>query len=163
VILEDSERDRPKASPTDEDEHHTFLILDRHVQSIPWESLPSLRGRSISRIPSLAFLADRLALSKHLLPSSTSSLASAFANMDVSSDSMDSTPTPEAPPSSFVFPMDVRNGFYILNPSGDLKKTQDQFEPWIKQMKEIGWEGIVGRVPSEGELMQALGSKDIVV
>ena len=85
--------------------------------------------------------------------------------MDVSSDSLDSwsTPSPEAPPSNFAFPIDVRNGFYILNPSGDLKKTQDQFEPWIKQMKEIGWEGIVGRAPSEGELIQALGSKDIVV
>ncbi len=41
-------------------EEHTFLILDRKVQQIPWESIPILRGRSISRIPSISFLFDRL-------------------------------------------------------------------------------------------------------
>jgi separase len=144
AVLEESEHDRPTASSAEEDEHHTFLVLDRHVQSFPWESLPALRSRSISRIPSLAFLTDRLHLAKHLAPTPPRSKTA-------------------SPASDFSFPIDVASGFFVLNPSGDLKKTQEQFEPWIAKMKALGWEGIVGRAPSEGELLQALGSKDLVV
>ncbi|EGG06631.1 uncharacterized protein MELLADRAFT_36075, partial [Melampsora larici-populina 98AG31] len=39
---------------------HLFLILDKNLQGFPWEVLPHLRGHSISRIPSLSFLRDRL-------------------------------------------------------------------------------------------------------
>lgn len=39
---------------------HTVLILDKRLQMLPWESIPSLRQRSVSRLPSLAFLRDRL-------------------------------------------------------------------------------------------------------
>lgn len=39
---------------------HLFLVLDKNLQGFPWEVLPHLRGHSISRIPSLSFLRDRL-------------------------------------------------------------------------------------------------------
>ncbi|KAH9812227.1 peptidase family C50-domain-containing protein [Melampsora americana] len=49
---------------------HLFLILDKNLQGFPWEVLPHLRGHSISRIPSLSFLRDRLlALEESPLPS----------------------------------------------------------------------------------------------
>ena len=39
---------------------HTFLVLDKNVAGIPWESIPILRAKSISRIPSVDFLLDRI-------------------------------------------------------------------------------------------------------
>ena len=42
----------------------SFLVLDKHVQMIPWESLPILRGHSISHVPSVAFITDRMVLAR---------------------------------------------------------------------------------------------------
>ncbi|KAG4304549.1 hypothetical protein PORY_001942 [Pneumocystis oryctolagi] len=39
---------------------HLILVLDKSVQSFPWESLPCLRKLSISRVPSLYCIYDRL-------------------------------------------------------------------------------------------------------
>ncbi|RKO91964.1 peptidase family C50-domain-containing protein [Blyttiomyces helicus] len=41
---------------------HIVLIPDKHLQALPWESIPILRGRPVSRLPSLCFLRDRLLL-----------------------------------------------------------------------------------------------------
>ncbi len=37
---------------------HTVLILDEALQEVPWECMPSLRTRSVSRMPSLSLLLD---------------------------------------------------------------------------------------------------------
>ncbi|SPO45721.1 related to Separin [Moesziomyces antarcticus] len=41
-------------------DHHIFLVLDKDTAPFPWESMPILRGKSVSRIPSMAFLQDRI-------------------------------------------------------------------------------------------------------
>ena len=125
-------------------DHHMFLVLDKNVQAIPWESIPVLRGRSVSRIPSISFLIDRLHLVRHLggLPAS---------------GSIDSS---EAINGATV---DPRKTFFILNPSGDLKFTQDRFEEWLQGMRKVGWSGIVGRVPTEDEMVRALTNNDLVM
>ncbi|KAJ3077267.1 hypothetical protein HDU98_004229 [Podochytrium sp. JEL0797] len=38
---------------------HLVLVLDKKLQSIPWESIPCIRGTSVSRVHSLCFLRDR--------------------------------------------------------------------------------------------------------
>ncbi|TPX32238.1 hypothetical protein SmJEL517_g04633 [Synchytrium microbalum] len=45
--------------------NHLILIIDKYLQSIPWESIPCLRGRSVSRLPSMSFLRDRLVQEKN--------------------------------------------------------------------------------------------------
>jgi separase len=42
--------------------HHTVLILDKHLYGLPWENIPTLRRRSVSRLPSLFALQNRLEL-----------------------------------------------------------------------------------------------------
>ena len=44
----------------DREEEHIFLVLDKNVQPFPWENIPILRGRSVSRIPNVPFLLDRI-------------------------------------------------------------------------------------------------------
>jgi separase len=123
----------PKGS-VDPDEH-TFLVLDKTLAAFPWESLPCFLGRSVSRLPSLSFLRDRLDLA--------SSLA------DPASSSLEIT-------------VNAARASFVLNPGGDLAATQKTFEPWLqKQVAESNWQGVVGRVPQEEEVKVALASKDL--
>ncbi|KAJ1018901.1 hypothetical protein NDA16_004704 [Ustilago loliicola] len=45
-------------------DHHIFLVLDKDTSIFPWESMPILRGKAVSRIPSMAFLQDRIEMAK---------------------------------------------------------------------------------------------------
>ncbi|WVQ98549.1 hypothetical protein IAU59_005675 [Kwoniella sp. CBS 9459] len=133
------------AAPKDE---HIFLALDKNVSCLPWESIPVLRGRAVSRIPSLSFLLDQVAMSAHLRPSLTQSILQPSPQNQV-----DTRRT-----------INARRTFYILNPGGDLKLTQGRFDPWLKEMVDkAGWKGIVGRPPTELELTAALKDYDLVV
>ena len=120
------------------EDHHTFLVLDRNVQAFPWESLPLLRGRSISRIPSLPFLLDRMELAR-----------------------LKSHHTANPAPCSI--PLDPSKVFYSLNSNSDLVKTEGRFASEFKKMHELGWRGSIGRAPTEMELVSALQSKDLVM
>ncbi|BGP15795.1 separin protein [Rhodosporidiobolus nylandii] len=115
-------------------DEHTFLILDKAVQAFPWESLPCLRGRSVSRLPSLAFLRDRLDLA-------------------VSRSS--------SPEQSQDLVVDPAKASFVLNPGGDLKNTQKTFEPWLDERKDGGWSGVVARAPLEEEVKTALTQKEL--
>ena len=59
--------------------------------------------------------------------------------------------------------VDIKKAYYVLNPSGDLRNTQDRFVDWAKGMRRAGWDGIIGKVPSEQQLMDALTRNDLVV
>jgi hypothetical protein len=41
-------------------QEHVILILDKSLHMFPWESLPCLRGKSVSRLPSLGSLLERV-------------------------------------------------------------------------------------------------------
>ena len=45
---------------TPKNEEHIVLILDKSLHMFPWESLPCLRGRSVSRLPCLSALLERV-------------------------------------------------------------------------------------------------------
>ncbi|TIB38990.1 hypothetical protein E3P86_01335 [Wallemia ichthyophaga] len=110
---------------------HTFITLDKLTQSMPWESIPGLRNQSVSRIPSVGFLRDRLDYIN-------------FLNQD----------------RLYVNP---RNTYCLINPSGDLKRTEKKFGGWFEEMKAFGWKGIVGREPLEVELSNALETSDLFI
>ncbi|KAF7305053.1 Cysteine peptidase C50 [Mycena kentingensis (nom. inval.)] len=129
-------RGEPAVTMVEQDEH-TFLILDKNIQGLPWESIPALRGRSVSRIPSVDFLLDRLQ----------------FANWGskVKDGVVDRAN------------IDPRKGYCLLNPSGDLTRTEGRFKEWFKSMESVGWQGVVGRPPTEQQLLDALRKQDLVV
>ncbi|KAL4259196.1 separase [Pleurotus pulmonarius] len=127
-------RSTPQQKPSPGDDEHIFLILDKNLQGIPWESIPVLRGRNVSRIPSMQFLLDRVQ----------------FANM-------------RRPEHSKKF-VDPRQTYYVLNPSGDLTKTEGRFKGWLDEMKrDVGWDGVVGHRPSEQQFLDALSRNDLLI
>lgn len=113
---------------------HLFLALDKNTQAFPWESIPCLRGRPISRIPSLPILLDQVALTQIQQPGSKRRTVNS------------------------------KKTYFILNPSGDLSVTQATFEPMLKEMQEhSGWKGVIGDKPSELELGRILRDYDLVL
>ncbi|KAF5357177.1 hypothetical protein D9756_006793 [Leucocoprinus leucothites] len=132
---------KENATASQSDDEHVFLVLDKNLQGLPWESIPILRGRSVSRIPSVDFLIDRL---EYIEMRKRTRL------------------TPERPgPVGAV--VDPRKGYFILNPSGDLRRTQERFREWAGGMKKAGWNGVVGKPVSEQQFENALRQSDLVV
>ncbi|KAH9460084.1 hypothetical protein Pst134EB_008287 [Puccinia striiformis f. sp. tritici] len=122
---------------------HLFLILDKHLHGFPWEVLPILMGHSVSRIPSLSFLRDRL-----------------DGDQD-DDDHQTTTTTTRAPEMIVPLSVDPTRTSYILNPSGDLTSTQVKFESWLES--HPSWNGIKGRSPSSEEVKQALLSANLML
>ena len=55
--------------------------------------------------------------------------------------------------------MDVQSAYYVVNPQGDLEKTEKLFGGWFS--REEGWEGVVGKPPPTEQLSAALQEKDV--
>ncbi|KAF3903760.1 Separin [Dactylellina cionopaga] len=83
---------------------HTVLILDKSVHVLPWESLPCLDGKSVSRLPSLSSLRERLEMLNFIYEKN----AGLYINRS--------------------------NTGYILNPALDLTNTQKTYEEGLKSM-----------------------------
>ncbi|GKU18339.1 unnamed protein product [Fusarium langsethiae] len=116
---------------------HTILVLDKALHAFPWESMPSMEGLAVSRVPSLACLRQLITESQP------------FANGDDSED------TPEG---HYV---STERGTYILNPSTDLVNTQSTFQPIMKGFRN--WTGIVNRAPQEAEFEKVLSDSEILL
>ncbi|XP_057412809.1 separin isoform X3 [Balaenoptera acutorostrata] len=76
---------------------HLVLVLDKDLQKLPWESMPSLRALPVTRLPSFRFL-----LSYSIIKESG---ASSVLSQGV----------------------DPRSAFYVLNPHNNLSSTEEQF------------------------------------
>ncbi|KAM3935059.1 separin [Leptodactylus fuscus] len=87
---------------TQHTEGHLVLILDKHLQKLPWESLPCLLTRSVTRLPSLQFLLNYGLLKKH------------------------------QPQKTLVHGVDSKKTFYVLNPHSNLPGTEERFRDWFK-------------------------------
>ena len=80
-----------------QEREHIILVLDKQLQAFPWESLPCLEGRSVSRMPSLGAIKERLSVIR------------------AQREDAEGYSIPAA------------SGAYMLNPSSDLTSTQDTF------------------------------------
>ncbi|KAG2661846.1 separase-like isoform X2 [Panicum virgatum] len=119
------------ALPEPADRDPVILVLDVNVQMLPWENLPVLRNQEVYRMPSMGSIF--LALSR---------------NKD---DSAIAPPFPVIDPSKT---------YYLLNPSGDLSSTQEEFHELFRNYE---WEGMAGSWDGQKtkELVLALTNHDL--
>ncbi|KAF1815416.1 hypothetical protein P152DRAFT_390951 [Eremomyces bilateralis CBS 781.70] len=96
------------------DQTHTILILDKKLLPFPWECLPCLVGRPVSRLTSLDALRSRI-LSM--------------------TDPRDSEHDIDSYPGHHV---SLSTGTSILNPSGDLRGTEASLKPFLSTLP-LGW------------------------
>ncbi|KAJ9615829.1 separin protein [Cladophialophora chaetospira] len=117
---------------TENKDDHLILVLDKELQTFPWESLPCLRGQAVSRMPALGAIWERL---KH---------------MREQSHGLD------------AYAVSKTKGAYILNPSSDLKSTQDTFgELFARQLPD--YTAIISRPPTTQEFETVLKEQDLVL
>jgi separase len=133
------------------------LILDKAVQSLPWESMPILQGAAVSRMPSLPFIVDRAA-GAGVDAADSKSKKKKKTGTKKKATFEDAAALSTAPP---VHNIDGRRTYYVLNPGKDLKSTQRAFES--KFAANEGWSGVVGRAPTADEYKAALVDSDVVV
>jgi len=57
-------------------------------------------------------------------------------------------------------PVNARNSYYVLNPTGNLPATQERLQGFVSNMK---WQGVAGEIPKKDEVMKALKSQDMYV
>ena len=114
---------------------HTILMLDNALHGFPWESLPCLHKLSVSRLPSLAALRERLL------------------SLRVSN-------TNQAAPGHYIAAS--TGGTSILNPGGDLANTSKTLQPVLKSLQG-DWTHIHSRPPTEAEFSTALGTRDLLL
>lgn len=129
--------DNQNKSQDEQDARHIFLILSKDMICFPWESLPSLQGQSISRIPSLDFLSVMAEVLPHWNTSSSQA----------------------SPPQLHNFSFSLEKASYILNPGADLPRTQASFEAYLQERPH--WQGIVGRTPMSLEFESSLKNNDL--
>ncbi|KAJ8658660.1 hypothetical protein O0I10_005700 [Lichtheimia ornata] len=111
---------------------HIILIPDKHTHLFPLESMDVLRSQSVSRVPCLSFVRDRI--------------FQATAKQPEQNDWKDIT-------------VNGQSVYYLLNPAGDLLHTQREFESTFKKME--GWHGVVNQKPLELRWDQILQNHDI--
>ena len=111
--------------------HPVILILDSEIQSLPWESLPSLRTcrQAVSRVPSLPFL--------YCLWAAHSDNDGSVVTSGLAQD----------------------NVYYVLNPDKSLKNTEEKIKSVLRQETYSNWEGVVGEIPEKQQLTRALQEK----
>jgi hypothetical protein len=102
------------------------LVLDSHLQGLPWEASPSLATSRLYRMPSLG----------HIMTASARGAESLAVERQV----------------------DCSDVYYLLNPGGDLKSTQETFEGLFESR---GWDGAAGKAPPPELLARALEERSL--
>ncbi|MCJ1438353.1 hypothetical protein MMC27_007741 [Xylographa pallens] len=118
----------------EDDDMHTILILDKSIHCFPWESLPCMFGRPVSRLPSLSHLRYRILQQNRQDPQTAGRADSGYH-------------------------VDSSDGAYILNPAGDLTSTQKVLQKPLGCL--TSWSATINRTPSEVEIAASLSSRSI--
>lgn len=113
--------------------HPVILIFDKHLHSLPWESLPVMRCNPYSRVPSI-----------YALRSTLNSLKRDMERPNVTRDGIDASKL-----------------FYILNPSKDLTSSQQVLEPLLKAQST--WSGVTGEEPKLVDYARALEESNLML
>jgi separase len=119
-------------------QEHVILILDKSLHMFPWESLPCLRGKSVSRLPSLGSLMERVVDS----PSEGPSWPNIAANRGF-----------------FILNPDGD----LTHTQSQFENTFERYviDSRLANFRIDGWKGIVGRAPMDQEILSALRNNDV--
>lgn len=112
-------------------QEHLVLIPSAECAEFPWESLDFMRNKSISRVPSVSLL---LTLLKENYKENGSS-----EEILVSKERL----------------------YYLINPGGDLLRTEEKFSSSFSQI--ANWSGHIRKIPEETQLINDLVNSDVYV
>lgn len=135
--------------------HPVILVLDEELQAIPWEGLPCLRSRAVTRVPAVPFVFSALSTRWDAVEDGRSSERSGRA----------SKPSAKGPDQTWVPSRDgirLNRGFYVLDPEANLPSTRKQLGPILEGFgRRLGWSGVEGKAPSEDAMIEGLQGVDL--
>ncbi|KAI4715726.1 hypothetical protein E4T48_08093 [Aureobasidium sp. EXF-10727] len=120
------------------DQSHLILILDRKLHAFPWESLTCLQNVSVSRVGSMLTLRERI-----------------LAMRSQMKDTVEEK-----------YFVNKQSGAFILNPSGDLSRTQSTMTPLLDSLQtspNSSWQSTINKIPSEKDFASALSEKSTLL
>ena len=126
------------ARSNEADQNHLILILDRKLHAFPWESLPCLENVSVSRVGSMLTLRERILAMRRQMKDGTEE----------------------------EYFVSKQSGAFILNPSGDLSRTQTTMSPLLDSLaksKNSSWQSTINKIPSEKDFATALSDKSMLL
>lgn len=135
--------------------HPVVLVLDEELQAIPWEGLPCLRGRAVTRVPAVPFVFSALAArwdghDDRIAPSrkTSSKKVAGMGSEQMWQPSRDG--------------VRLSRGYYVLDPEANLPHTRKQLGPVFEGIEgRLGWSGVKGKVPTEEAMAQTLQGVDM--
>lgn len=145
VDVLDAMRSYHEVCQTQSRDAHLILVLDRRLQAFPWESMPCLQDRSVSRVGSMQSLRECIVAMR----------TSTTAGMDR---------LPHDGEGCHV--IERISGTYILNPSTDLRATQTLLAPALQSLKDDKgqpWSSIVNEAPDEQRFSSALQKSSVML
>lgn len=119
-------------------QEHVILILDKALHMFPWESLPCLRGRSVSRLPSLGSLIERIVDSP-----------------------IDGVSWPSVTSSKGFFVLNPEGDLTYTQSQFENDLSTYIYFDILAEIRIDGWNGIVGRAPMDQEILSGLRNNDI--
>ncbi|XP_024081636.1 separin [Cimex lectularius] len=113
-----------------------ILILDEHLDLLPWENLLIFRRHPFSRVPSLHFAHSLYMLHKNEIKNGLRMFLRELPENEIC--------------------------YYIVNPEGDLPTVEENLAKFLKK-RFPNWVGIIGKKPSQEELISALTKSNTFV
>ncbi|KAK4993530.1 separin protein [Elasticomyces elasticus] len=129
---------------------HMILVLDKRLHAFPWESMPCLGDRSISRVTSMLSLRERILAMRRRRQ----------CLQEIGQQSDD----PQGSGESHV--INRVSGTYMLNPSGDLLQTKAALMPYLETLSagcNDNWRSIVDTSPNEADFSEALTKSPVLL
>ena len=108
------------------------LVFDKELQALPWECVPLLRGRPVSRMPSLSFVLDGIAQRRD----------------------------DQRAPVKAAAAQRRASGFFVIDPARDLTSTRETVGGWVRKSLPM-WEGALGEAPSPDAVRSALCTRKV--
>ena len=156
----------PPVAPAQAQEHsssasgHTVLILDEALQSLPWESIPSLRNHNCSRVPGLALL---LSLILKQSPAGEEAPLN-DENVNTSNKKVTNTAKEAKTADNTPRPISVRNCWYAIDTEGNLPTTRATMQEFILPYSHRWkWRGFVAELPSYTTVKEYHDSSDLFI
>ncbi|KAH0011416.1 hypothetical protein KCU78_g10029, partial [Aureobasidium melanogenum] len=126
------------ANVNETDQNHLILILDRRLHGFPWESLPCLQNVSVSRVGSMLTLRERILTMRREMKDCTEE----------------------------KYFVNKQSGSFILNPSGDLSRTQTTMSPLLDSLATSSgssWLSTINKAPAEKDFATALSDRSMLL
>eukprot|EP01083_Nonionella_stella_P019589 54398_1 len=161
--LEASRLDKGAKTDVSDQRNPVILILSKKLQHLPWESMPILfsDNQPVTRVPCLEFILARLPPFTHperTLMVNAPTFSDGCGSEDVSGD-VSMAEHDQATVGGLL--ADLTSTYYLLNPSGDLDRTQERFEADFR--RQWGWEGRIGEKPTADEYKSILKNNSLFV